>query len=81
MNILDRILAAMDERGGVIIGTENFASLIGRVNSKPWLIRNARLLEQDGTIVIIPSRGGRGNKTIYRKNRNSPGSPRHKAAR
>lgn len=81
MNIIQRILAAMDRNGGIVIGTENFAGMLGTIGNKSYLRHNARMLEQDGEIVIIPSRGGRGNKTIYRKNRNSPGSPRRKAAR
>ena len=71
MTLKHVIIAALEENDQ-IEGTEYFANQIG-ARDKTWLIRLARLIANEGKITIIPSRGGRGNKTIYRVNRNSPG--------
>jgi hypothetical protein len=70
---LKHLVMAVLEETGEIDGTENFASLIGLLNNKTKFLQAARLVEREGKIIIIPSTGGRGRKTIYRRNRNSPG--------
>ena len=60
---------------GEIQGTEQIANEFNP-NSKSWIIALLRRLEARGVIHIIRSSGGRGHKTIYRRNRNSPGQPR-----
>lgn len=62
------------ERCGELHGTEEIALTIKA--PKWWLIKIARRLMTSGEIEIIPSNGGRGHKTTYRRNRNSPGQPR-----
>jgi hypothetical protein len=57
-------------------GTEEIAIRFSGVDSKSWILRMLRRLQDKGIITIIPSRGGRGHKTVYRRNRNSPGQPR-----
>jgi hypothetical protein len=72
--IREEIIATIDEGGGKAEGTEALAL---KVNApKPWVVKLARGLQALGVIRIIQSRGGRGNKTVYKRNRNSPGQPR-----
>lgn len=59
-----------------IEGTETLATELNMINSKSYVVRSARILQTEGEITIIPSRGGRGLKTIYKRNRNQPGQPR-----
>lgn len=58
-----------------IHGTEQLALALN-AKDKHWLIVNARTLSDQGEIEIIPSSGGRGRKTIYKRNRNSAGMAR-----
>lgn len=67
------IMLVLDENGE-IAGTETLTLAIN--TRKYWTIINARRLEAEGEITIIPSNGGRGKKTIYKRNRNSPGQRR-----
>lgn len=76
MTLLKRIEALIAEHG-TIHGTENFALLV-RAKSKSNLIQYLRVIAQRGEITIVPSSGGRGRKTVYKRNRNSPGYPRKK---
>lgn len=69
------ILLVLDERGEVC-GTEHLSLTINA--HKRWTIQNARILASQGEITIAPSRGGRGIKTVYKRNRNQPGIPRRK---
>jgi hypothetical protein len=75
MNIKDAVQAEMDAQGGTLEGTEKIALSIN-VRRKSFLIKILRRLASVGSITIIPSRGGRGNKTVYKRNRNSPGQRR-----
>jgi hypothetical protein len=75
MNIKDAVQAELDAKGGTLEGTETIALSIN-VRRKSWLREILRRLASGGSITIIPSRGGRGNKTVYKRNRNSPGQPR-----
>lgn len=74
----DAFIVRLRENGGVLRGTEEITLELSTINSKTWIRRLARHLEQQGKITIIPSRGGRGRKTVYKINRNSPGAPRRK---
>lgn len=74
------ILLILDEKGEVA-GTEQLATMLNMVNNKGWIIHSARLLEKKDLIHIITSRGGRSNKTIYKRNRNSPGAPRKRKSK
>ena len=58
-----------------IHGTEQLAIALNAHN-KHWLILNLRDLNAEGSITITPSAGGRGRKTIYKRNRNSAGMAR-----
>lgn len=69
------ILLVIDENGE-IAGTETLACTLNLNNNKGYVIRSARLLQRAGVLTIIPSNGGRGKKTIYKRNRNQPGVPR-----
>jgi hypothetical protein len=72
--IREAILIILDENDGEIQGTEKLAQQLNA--GKPWLIKCVRVIERLGHITIIPSRGGRGNTTVYKRNRNSPGMAR-----
>lgn len=69
------IMLVLDENGE-IAGTESLACTLNMNNSKSYVIRSARILQNNGELIIIPSNGGRGKKTIYKRNRNSPGQRR-----
>jgi len=71
---IESMLAQVLAERGEIVGTEIFALEINARN-KAWLRRVVRRL---GWVIIIPSNGGRGNKTIYRRNRNQPGQRRRR---
>lgn len=73
------ILLIVEEKD--VEGTETLASELGMLNAKTWVIKQARLLQSKKLIDIIASRGGRGNKTVYKKNRNSAGSARKRKHR
>ncbi len=72
--LIRTILVILDNNNGELQGTEQLALDLNA--PKNWTIRCVRRLNEDGTITIIPSRGGRGNKTVYRRNPNQPGLPR-----
>lgn len=67
------ILLVLDKTGEVH-GTECLSLAINA--PKAWTIVQLRRLQDQGEIRIIPSNGGRGRKTIYRRNRNAPGGKR-----
>lgn len=69
-----RLLEQCDE----LSGTEQ---LMIEVNAsrKSFLIKSVRSLEGDQQITIIRSQGGRGNKTVYKRNLNQQGLPRKTA--
>jgi hypothetical protein len=75
--VRDAILIMLDQNNGEIEGTEQLARQLNA--DKPWLIKSVRVLERDGQLTIVPSRGGRGNRTVYKRNRNSTGQPRKRA--
>jgi hypothetical protein len=74
----EAFIARLRANGGVLHGTEKITLELSTINTKAWILCLARDLEKRGTITIIPSRGGRGRKTVYKINRNSPGAPRRK---
>ena len=57
-----------------IAGTEDISLDLNCIN-KVWVLHCLHTLEQAGLITIIRG-GGRGHKTVYRRNRNQPGLPR-----
>lgn len=71
----ERIIMALDELQE-IHGTEYLSYEICHNARKSWVIAKVRQLEADGQCEIIHALPGRGRKTIYRRNRNSPGAPR-----
>lgn len=73
--IKNLILAELENNDDEIFGTENIAQRL-LANNHAWVRRVLDLLEQDGELEIIRTRGGRGHKNIIRRNRNSPGYPR-----
>lgn len=74
--IRDGIESALDEGDGEVQGTSHLAQHLN--TDEHWIRKCARALERAGLIKIIPSRGGRGRMTIYKRNPNSPGQPRKK---
>jgi len=73
--IQDAIIIVLDEHGGELWGTEEFALTL--CTSKTYLIKCARVVQANGQIQIIPPRrNGRGHRTGYKRNRNQPGQPR-----
>jgi hypothetical protein len=70
------IIIVLEDNGDEIQGTDALAMAISTLNCKSYVLRSARLAELRGEITIIPSSGGRGRKTIYKRNRNQPGLPR-----
>ena len=75
--IQDAIIIVLDENGGEMQGTETLALTL--CTSKTYLIKCARVVQSNGQIKIIQARrGGRGHRTVYKRNRNQPGQPRRK---
>lgn len=64
------------EQHKVIDGTEKITIEISTSNCKTFVLKQLRALERSGHITIIPSRGGRGKRTVYKRNRNSTGQRR-----
>jgi hypothetical protein len=75
MNIEDAVQEELDTKGGTLEGTETIALSLN-VRRKSWLREILRRLASGGSITIIQSRGGRGHKTVIKRNRNSPGQRR-----
>jgi len=73
LTTVEKILLALDELIE-IHGTEHLSYEICH-NSKPWVLAKVRQLRDQGHCQIIHG-NGRGHKTLYRRNRNSPGAPR-----
>lgn len=74
--VRNAIIITLEENNDQVEGTENLTLMLNAGNSKSWIIRSARVLQSNGQISIIRSNGGRGRKTVYRRNRNSPGQAR-----
>ncbi len=72
--VIKAIIAAIETNDGTVLGTETLALEVGA--AKHYVIKCARVIQHNNLITIIPSSGGRGRKTIYKRNRNQPGSPR-----
>lgn len=75
--IKSAILIVLDEHGQVE-GTEHFVlDLLGQTCGDKYYISGLlKNLAANGEIVINKSSGGRGRKTIYKRNRNQAGMPR-----
>jgi len=74
-HIMQAIIFLIDDQGEVQ-GTERLALALNALNMKSDVISYARRLQASGQITIIRSCGGRGNQTVYKRNRNQPGIPR-----
>lgn len=75
-SIREGIQTTIENDGGEVKGTSHLAN---RLHTwEKWIRKYARELAAAGLITIIPSRGGRGKRTIYKRNPNSPGLPRRK---
>lgn len=72
--VIASIKAAIEAHGGTVQGTETLSLIVG--TRKWYLIECTRAMQRENIITIIPSIGGRGRKTIYKRNRNQPGQPR-----
>lgn len=70
------LLLILDEHQGEIHGTEEFAARAGLACNET---RFRSIVHSTPLITVIqPSVNGRGHRTIYRRNRNSPGYPRQR---
>ena len=67
IHVLRKLIRVLDLHGGEVQGTENLALELSTLNCKSYVIRAARFAEQIGEITIIPSAGGRGRKSIYKR--------------
>jgi hypothetical protein len=74
--IQDSIIVVLEQNDGELKGTEELALTLNA--PKNWTIKCVRILEASGQIQIIPGRGGRGHRTVYKRNRNQPGIPMRK---
>ncbi len=72
--VTQTIIAVIETNGDTIQGTEQLALQVGA--AKHYVIKCARIIEHDNLITITPSNGGRGRKTVYKRNRNQPGLAR-----
>ncbi len=75
-NIQEGILVFIENNNDEVQGTQQLTLALSTLNCKSYILRSARMLQVDGRITIIPSHGGRGKKTIYKRNRNQPGIAR-----
>lgn len=71
----ERIILALEELQE-IHGIEYLTYEVLGNSDKPFVRCCVRRLAAFGQCEYIPTKGGPGNKSIIRKNRNSPGSPR-----
>jgi DNA-binding IscR family transcriptional regulator len=68
------IIIVIDRNGGEVQGSEELAL---ELNTSKYYVRAiAQRLARLGEITICRSCGGRGNKTVYKRNRNQPGLAR-----
>jgi hypothetical protein len=72
---MPNIIIVIDAHGGEFHGTRDLACAINAETHIARFMRYARELEQLGEITICRG-NGRGNKTIFKRNRNSTGLPR-----
>lgn len=72
--VTESIIIVLETNGGEIKGTEQLALAVN--SPKHYIIKCARAIQRRGLITIVPSNGGRGNKTVYKRNRNQTGLPR-----
>ena len=73
----NRIIVLLDENNGEWQGTKKLTTAL-HYSVKCWnhILNTLRQLEKEKQITIIPSHGGRGCKTIYKRNRNQAGVAR-----
>lgn len=76
--VAERILYLVDQQGE-IQGVAILAEAIP-CEHPAWVREQLRRLEEAGYLSYIPTRGGRGNRSVIRKrNRNSPGQSRRRS--
>jgi GTP-sensing pleiotropic transcriptional regulator CodY len=75
MTIKDTLIQEFTTQGE-IMGTEHIIINVTGSSNRSFVVRKLRELESAGMITVTRSRGGRGKRSIYRRNRNSPGYPR-----
>jgi hypothetical protein len=73
--IQETILVVLEQNGGEFHGIEALALELNCAD-RFWLRRILQRAEANKQIRIIRSNGGRGNKNIIKRNRNSAGYPR-----
>lgn len=69
-----QIIALLESSNGEITGSAELISMLNCKN-KTWSVKIIRRLEARGDITAV-HRVGRGNKKIFKLNRNSAGAPR-----
>jgi DNA-binding IscR family transcriptional regulator len=69
-----RILLLIEEQGGEIQGSEKLSTALEA--NKTFILRLTEQLRDSGEITICKSCGGRGKKTVYKRNRNQAGLAR-----
>jgi len=72
--LMPMIIIVIDRNGGEVQGSEELALELN--TAKHYVLTCARRLARLGEITIRRSCGGRGNKTVYKRNRNQPGLAR-----
>lgn len=72
---IESILIIIDNNDGEVQGTETL-QIATNIRRRSYLLKCVRAIQSVDLITIIPSNGGRGRKTVYKRNRNSPGAPR-----
>lgn len=77
--LTQQIIDEIEKHGGTVEGTEYLAITLNTQN-RTHMLQCVRRLARDGEIHIIVG-GGRGHKTVYKRNRNSPGAPRRRRTR
>lgn len=75
LTTIEKIRMALDELQE-IHGIQYLTYEICRNHDVAWVRSKLNVLEEQGLCQIVSRGPGRGRKTIIRKNRNSPGSPR-----
>ena len=73
--IMHAIITLLDVEG-VVLGTERLMFEVHAESNKTNFLAQVRSLQKNGHITILRSCGGRGRKTVYKRNRNQTGTKR-----
>lgn len=74
--VRDRIYTMLEIHGDELRGTGSLADELKLKKNKTYVIDVLKKMEEQGLITIIRSCGGRGHKTVYKRNRNQAGLAR-----